>query len=117
MEFHSQSVDYKTINNQEELINLLNTNLSILLYFSKKSCNISGALEPKIRSLLETNYPKIPFYFIDMNKTPDIAREYSVFVEPTIIVVFDGKETIRKSRIFSVSELSDAIKRIYGMAF
>ena len=74
-------------------------------------------MEPKVIKLLEENYPKIPFYFVDMDKTPTIPVIYSVFVEPTIIVVFDGKETIRKSRIISIGELSDSIDRIYKLAF
>ncbi len=117
MEFNPKKATYTVLDNKEQLDKILKENLGVLLYFSKVTCNVGGALEPKIIELLENEYPKIPFYFVDMNKTPDIAAAYTVFVEPTVIVVFDGKETIRKSRIFSIAELSDAIKRIYNIAF
>ncbi len=110
-------MDYKVIKSEVEYEEVIKNNLGVLLYFSKISCNVGEALEPKVIKLLENNFPKIPFYFVDMDKTPTIPVKYSVFVEPTIIVVFDGKETIRKSRIISIGDLSNAIERIYKLAF
>lgn len=110
-------MDYKIIGSEEELEQIKREELGVLLYFSRVSCNVGGALEPKVINLLKDRFPKIPFYFVDMDLTPTIAAQYSVFVEPTIIVFFDGKETIRKSRLISIPELSQAIERIYSLAF
>lgn len=110
-------MDYKIISSESEYETIIKDNLGVLLYFSRVTCSVGEALEPKVIKLLKENFPKIPFYFIDMDKTPTIPVKYSVFVEPTIIVVFDGKETIRKSRIISIGELSTAIERIYKLAF
>jgi thioredoxin 1 len=105
------------ISSEEEFNKIIKENLGVLIYFSRMSCNVGNALEPKVIKLLAENYPKIPFYFIDMDKTSTISAKYSVFVEPTILVLFDGKESIRKSRVFSIEELSSAINRIYKIAF
>ena len=110
-------MDYKVISSELEYESIIKDNLGVLLYFSRVSCNVGEALEPKVIKLLEENFPKIPFYFVDMDKTPTIPVKYSVFVEPTIIIIFDGKETIRKSRIISIGDLSDSIDRIYKLAF
>ena len=110
-------MQYKTIKSQEELDKILDENLSVLLYFSRKTCNVGEALEPKVQKLLHEKFPKIPFYFIDMDQTPNVAAKYTVFVEPTVIVFFDGKETIKKSRIISIPDLENAIQRIYDIAF
>ena len=110
-------MEYNIIASQTEYESIINDNLGVLLYFSRISCNVGEALEPKVINLLKEKFPKIPFYFVDMDKTPTIPVIYSVFVEPTIIVVFDGKETIRKSRIISIGDLSDSINRIYQLAF
>ncbi len=110
-------MDYKIISNEAEYETIIKENLGVLLYFSRPACNVGEALEPKVVKLLEEKFPKIPFYAVDMDKTPTIPVKYSVFVEPTIIVIFDGKETIRKSRIISIGELSDSIDRIYKLAF
>lgn len=108
---------YKVITSELEYESIIKENLGVLLYFSRVSCNVGEALEPKVIKLLEEKFPKIPFYFVNMDLTPTIPVKYSVFVEPTIIVVFEGKETIRKSRIISIGDLSNAIDRIYKLAF
>jgi len=110
-------MEFRTITTIEEFEETRNENLGVLFYFSTISCNVGEALEPKVLNLLESNFPKIPFYYIDMNASPEVSAKNSVFVEPTILVFFDGKETIRKSRIISIPELSNAISRIYKLAF
>lgn len=110
-------MEFKAITTEEEFQEVLRDNLGVLFYFSAISCNVGEALEPKVLNLLENNYPKIPFYYVDMNASPEISAKNSVFVEPTILVFFDGKETIRKSRIISIQDLSNAISRIYKLAF
>lgn len=110
-------MQYHTIKSQKKLDQILRDNLGVLLYFSRLTCNVGEALEPKVKKMLEAKFPKIPFYFVDMDQTPDVAAKYTVFVEPTILVIFDGKETIRKSRIISIPDLENAIKRIYDIAF
>ena len=110
-------MEFKTITTQDEFEEALKENLGVLFYFSTISCNVGEALEPKVLDLLENNYPKVPFFYVDMNASPEVSANNSVFVEPTILVFFDGKETIRKSRIISIPELSNAISRIYKLAF
>lgn len=108
---------YKTITTEQEFQEILKNNLGVLFYFSTISCSVGEALEPKVIDLLAREYPKIPFYFIDMNATPEVSAKNNVFVEPTILVFFDRKESIRKSRIVSIPDLSNSISRIYKLAF
>ena len=110
-------MEYNILASEAAYEKIIKENVGVLLYFSRVTCNVGEALEPKVIKLLKENFPKIPFYFVDMDKTPTIPVKHSVFVEPTIIVMFDGKETIRKSRIISIGELSGAIDRIYKLAF
>ena len=110
-------MNYNIITDEAEFDAIVKKELGVLFYFSRVTCNVGEALEPKVIKLLKDDFPKIPFYFVDMDKTPTIPARFSVFVEPTILVMFDGKETIRKSRIISIGELSDSIDRIYKLAF
>lgn len=107
----------KNINSIEDLEEILNTEIAVLLYFSTISCNVGEALEPKVINLVKTSFPKIDFYKIDLNFSPEIAAKYSTFVEPTILVFFEGKETIRKSRNIGIYELQEAIERPYKLIF
>ena len=109
--------EVKTINSIEQLEEILRSNIAVLLYFSTTSCSVGEALEPKVRKLIDTDFPNIKFYTIDLNFSPDVAAKYSAFVEPTILVFFDGKETIRKSRNISTYELQEAIDRPYNLIF
>ena len=107
----------KTITNISDFEQITTNNIAVLVYFSTQSCNVGEALEPKVKHLLLTNFPKIEFYSVDLNFSPELAAHYNAFVEPTILVFFEGKETIRKSRVIGVSELEQTIKRFYQLIF
>lgn len=67
--------------------------------------------------LIENKFPKMKFFYVDREISPVIAAQYYVFVEPTILTFFTGKETIRKSRHFSMDELENAMSRPYSILF
>ena len=96
---------------------ILRENQVVLVYFNTSFCNVGEALEPKVKNLVKTNFPKVKYYQVDMNFLPEISAAYSVFVEPTVIVFFEEKETIRKSRNIGISELHEAISRPYQLIF
>jgi thioredoxin-like negative regulator of GroEL len=104
---------YNLTNLQEKI----NSEMAILIYFNTLSCNVGEALEPKVKTLLSKHFPKMGMYTVDINFSKEIAANFSAFVEPTILVFFDGKETIRKSRNIGIQELEAAIKRPYKLIF
>jgi thioredoxin-like negative regulator of GroEL len=110
-------MNFQNIFKIEEFEKVISDNLGVLVYFSTLKCSVGEALEPKVLGLIKKDFPKIVTYFVDMNEAPTLAAQYSVFVEPTILVFFDGKETLRKSRHISIHDLSNSISRIYKIAF
>jgi thioredoxin 1 len=110
-------MDFKTINSQEAFEQALHENKAVLFYFSTLSCSVAETLQPKIMELLKTDYPRMSFYFVDMQFNAGLSASCNVFVEPTVLVYFHGKESIRKSRNFGISELSNAIHRLYQFTF
>jgi thioredoxin-like negative regulator of GroEL len=108
---------YKTIETLDEFSSILKENTGVLVYFSNDTCNVCKVLKPQIIEMLKENYPKIPFYYVDMSLTPEISAQSSVFTIPTIIVYFDGNETIRKSRHIGIGELVQSIERPYNLIF
>ena len=90
---------------------------SALFYFSHDACNVCKVLKPKVAELLEESFPKITMHYINTVKTPDIAAQQSILAVPTILVFFDGKEYIRKSRNIGLQELANDIERPYNMMF
>lgn len=90
---------------------------AVLVYFNTQSCSVGEAFSPKVDELLQTYFPKIKKTTVDINLSPEISAHFSAFVEPTILVFYDGKETIRKSRNIGIHELKDAIERPYKLFF
>ena len=90
---------------------------AVLFYFSTLSCVVGEAVEPKVREMVSNEFPKIEFVWIDMNAAPEILGRHQVFVEPTVLLYIYGKEHLRRSRNFHMTELEDSIRRIYDLAF
>lgn len=67
--------------------------------------------------MIHNDFPEMNFRYIDVEQSPELAAEFSVFTIPTLIVFFEGKEYFRKSRVFGIQELSDAISRPYNLLF
>jgi thioredoxin-like negative regulator of GroEL len=106
-----------TINSIADFSNLISENRGVLFYFSTVSCSVGEALEPKVRRLLSEKFPRLKFCFIDMNASPELSARHQVFVEPTILLFLDGRESMRKSRHIGLIELEQALSRIYSLAF
>jgi len=107
----------QNIHSREDFSGLLSDNPAVLAYFSTPDCNVCKVLKPKVKELLSSDFPEMRFVYIDCNKHPDIAAQQNVFAVPTIVVYFDGRETIRKSRSFGVGELRDSLNRPYQLLF
>jgi hypothetical protein len=74
-------------------------------------------LKPKVKEMLTDSFPEIPMFYVDTVLTPDISAQHSVFTIPTIVVFFEGKEIIRKSRHIGVDQLQSEIERPYNIFF
>lgn len=102
---------------KSEILDFISREDAVLLYFSTTSCSVGEAVEPKVKELIASKFPKMKFESVDINFQADVAAHFSAFTEPTVLVFFDGRESIRKSRSFSVSELEENIERLYQLFF
>jgi len=100
-----------------EIQNLISDKTAVLLYFYNDNCAPCKVLRPKVKELVETDFPNIEFRLINSEKYPTTSAEYGVFASPTLLVFIEGKEYIRESKNISISELHDKIKRYYNMVF
>ncbi len=88
-----------------------------LKYFSHQDCNVCKVLMPKIQHLLNEEFPKMEFQYINVQEQPDVAASFQVFTVPTILIFFEGKEYYRFARNLSINQLKEAIERPYNMLF
>ncbi len=111
---YSMNAGIKSIGDVEKLIR---ESPAVLLYISKEGCNVCRELKPKIVKLLDSNFPKIKFQYIDIDLLKEAAGKYSVFAVPAILVFFEGKEFFREGRNLGIEQLREKIERPYLMLF
>ena len=88
---------------------------AVLFYFGTQSCSVGEALEPKLRDLISQNYPMLYYCWVDMHAVPLVCAMNQVFVEPTLLMFVDSKESLRRSRHVSIAEIDTALERIYSL--
>jgi thioredoxin-like negative regulator of GroEL len=107
----------KTINSLGAFELFLNVNLTAAVYFSTPECNVCKVLKPKFKELLNDEFPKISFAYVNVSDAIELAAQNSVFTVPTIVFFFDGKESLRKSRNINLDELKKELRRPYSFLF
>ncbi len=89
----------------------------IVVYFKNDTCAPCKALRPKVEALINDQFPKMKFLMVDTVQEPLLSSEYNVFANPTILVFFEGREYIRKSKYIGIGEWSNEMNRLYTMVF
>lgn len=107
---------FTEIESFEEFLKLKDES-AMLAYFSTDACNVCKVLKPKVQELVKNEFPKIKLAYIKSDVLPEVAAQNRVFAAPTILVFFDGREYIRKSRNIGIGELQQEIDRPYSMIF
>ncbi|MGQ8336593.1 thioredoxin family protein [Sunxiuqinia sp. A32] len=105
------------ITQKNQLESFIKERSAALVYFSTDECNVCKVLKPKIQELIVGNFPQIALVYININKAPDIAAHYRVFVAPTLVIFFEDRELLRKSRSFGIYELEQELNRPYHLLF
>lgn len=105
------------ISSLQEFTERTSLDLASLFYFSHEDCNVCKVLKPKINDLITKYFPKINLYYIDTKLHQEIAAQNSIFTNPTILVFFDDKEFIRKTRNIGIEELKNLLERPYNLMF
>ena len=101
----------------EEANQFLRENPAVLVFFSDESCNVGDALSPKLQEMIKDQFSEMKFLEINVQMLPEARGYYNVFVIPTVLAYFDGRETIRQARHISVSKLAMEIERVYDIMF
>jgi thioredoxin 1 len=107
----------QTIQNSAQLQELINSHKSALLYFYNDNCAPCLSLRPKIEALLNAEFPLMMLAYINAMVSPELSAEFGIFASPSLIVFFEGEETMRESKYVSLEALQQKIERYYTMIF
>ena len=105
------------LNSIEEFENIKNYKKAFVLYITDGTCNVGENIAPKLEKIIKDHFPKLKLYYSYTSNTPEISAQLSIFTVPSLLVYFDGKLYIQKSRTFSLQELATEIERYYTMLF
>lgn len=92
-------------------------NEAAAVYFAGADCGVCHVLEPKIKALLSESYPRIAMARVATDQAQELAAQQSIFAVPTLLIFFDGRESFRYARNFSLGEVERDIARPYSMFF
>ena len=101
----------------QELRGRVQSEPAILIYFKNDNCAPCLVLRPKLKELVDEFFPNIEMVVIDSVEQPEFAGEFQVYANPTLLVFFDGKEYLRKSKFVAIPQLKAEISRLYTMMF
>lgn len=87
-----------------------------VVYLSRPDCGVCTAVKAKVINIIR-EFPEIEGTYVNMDKIPESAGEYSIFTIPGILVFIDGKEMIREARYVSLEDLEARIRRFYNMIY
>ncbi|MGB0712800.1 MAG: thioredoxin family protein [Gammaproteobacteria bacterium] len=93
------------------------SNAAALVYFGGDHCNVCQKVRPQVWSLFNERFPKIALAYVDTETNREAAAQHGVLSIPTLVVWFDGGETLRKVRSFGLGELERGLERPYGLFF
>lgn len=105
------------IQSLEEFRETVDKNTAVLAYFSTPACSVCTVLKPKVDQMISENFPQLKALSISSDQLPELAAQNRVFTAPIVLVFFQGRETIRKSRSFGIEELKAEIQRPYSILF
>jgi thioredoxin 1 len=101
----------------DELEAILTAHPMVLVYLSHDGCQVCKVLKPKVREMVNGEFPKLKMVEINTIESPELSAQLRVFAIPTLLLFAMGKELHRFSRTMGMAELHKAIERPYEMMF
>ncbi len=86
-----------------------------LIYFSAPDCGICTTVWPKLQRLLRTEFPELVAYGVNIAENGAISAQYGVFTAPTVLILFEGRESFRYCHSFSIGQLARDLARPYAL--
>ena len=106
----------KKINSKTELINVIESSDLVLCFITGKNFWGSFDLLRKANNMI-AKYPLAKAVYIDIDESPELCADYSVFIAPTILIFTLGKEALRESKFIILDEIEKHIIRYINLIF
>ncbi len=104
----------ETILSEKEYERKISESSAFLVYYSSPDCGVCKSIRPKLEKML-AGLPLVESGYVDISKNSEIPAQHSIFTIPAVLVYFQGKETIREARYFSIDILTGQIERYLSL--
>ena len=105
----------KNITNVQDFERLKNTQDILLAYFSHDKCSVCKALLPKVKELIQRDFPQVLLTYCNIEHAPFLAAQLSIFTAPALVIYVQGKEYVRYTGNIGLEQLARSIARPYDM--
>lgn len=103
----------ETVKTQGDLDGFKEKESLFLLYFSADVWSVCGGVFPRLMELAEAY--KIDLVKIDTAASKYIPGQYTVFVVPTVLIIYNGREMLRESKFIDFNNIDKNLDYIVEM--
>ena len=104
----------KQLENEMELDELLSHCCAVILQFGSDTCGPCHAIRNRIDSW-NSDHPRVQTRYIPIETQKALAAKWDIFSVPSVIVLIEGKVTLRQSGVFSLDQILSQTERILGL--
>jgi len=87
------------------------------IYFNSQACGVCHVMLPQLEQIIGGEFPKMNIYVVNANDSPEICGKFSVFTFPTVLIFFEGKESLRMARNINLATFRQTVSRPYSILF
>ena len=88
---------------------------ALAILFGGESCNVCKSLQPRLKLMLEQEFPDMRSVYVDCGVSPEICAQYGVFSLPVVKAFIDGMMIAEEVGVFSIGELKKTLDRPYSV--
>jgi thioredoxin-like negative regulator of GroEL len=88
---------------------------ALVILFGGESCNVCNSLQPRLRLMLEQDFPGMRGVYVDCAVSPEICAQHGVFTLPVVKAFIEGMMIAEEVGVFSIGELRKTLDRPYSI--
>ncbi|OYD26046.1 thioredoxin family protein [Oceanimonas baumannii] len=107
-----------SVTGQSQLDILLAGHPAVLVLYGGRHCGVCQAFKPRLQQLLAGQFPQVLACYADCQAdSASLCAQQGVMALPVVQLWFEGKRFAEFFRVFSLSDIQQALERPYAFLF